>query len=222
MANQQQPPCQPCQRSRAECIFSNRSNPGTPGPGAGDLSLSDILSTPVQGIQTSQQPATALPSPAAILYPDEHHQHHLGPPILPSPFRVPVADGPVGDEQQWDASAAAPPMDAVLRAQSPRTQISRSLEDMPGYWYQLGGASCDADPWLLRHCQFDDFGFRRFFRIHFQNAGGVPTPQLIPVQFIVTEKHEPNVKAEADRSRALWDDLARLVPVPRGQRLLQL
>ncbi|KAJ3539112.1 hypothetical protein NM208_g5620 [Fusarium decemcellulare] len=201
--NGQQPPCQPCQRTSASCIFSDRSNRES------EVGFTVLPPTPNQETHTP----TAAPLPnSPVLQP--HHS------ILPKAFPVPVNE-PISQTEQW-STAAPTPINTVIPTQSPLTQISQSLEDMQGHRYQLCGASSDADPWLLRHCKFDDYGFQRFFKVHFRNAGGVPTRELIPAHFVVTEQDAASIDNGVARDRDLRTELALLVPLNHGQRLLRL
>ncbi|KAJ6447313.1 MMP37-like protein [Purpureocillium lavendulum] len=102
-------------------------------------------------------------------------------------------------------------MDDIFSNQAPPTQISQSLDNVEDHLYQLSGASSDADPWLLRHCKFDDYGVRRLFKVHIRNAGGVPTREKIPAHFLVGERvvydaarHEAGI----DRHHDLRTELA--------------
>lgn len=89
-----------------------------------------------------------------------------------------------GDEQ-W--ASIAPPIALLFLPQSISTQISQSLDKDDGHYCQLFGGSSEADPWLLRHCRYDELGFRRFVGVHFRNVGGVPTRDKIPAHFMVSE-----------------------------------
>jgi hypothetical protein len=149
--------------------------------------------------------------------------HRTEPSILPETFPVPI-DEPIraiDQGKQW-STAVPTPINTILPAQSPLTQISQSLENMQGYHYQLCGVSSDADPWLLRHCKFDDYGFQKFFNVHFRNAGGVPTRELIPAHFVVTQQDATSIENEAAQDQNLRAELAMMVPFNHGQRLLRL
>jgi hypothetical protein len=66
---------------------------------------------------------------------------------------------------------------------------------------------------------------KHFYKVHFRNAGGVPTAQRIPVHFMISSdelaggiKHETRAGVgEATRER-----LNYLVPLEYGRRLLAL
>jgi hypothetical protein len=147
--------------------------------------------------------------------------------MLPDTAAVPEPQPPTaGSIEPWSASPAQ--IDDIFSTPGPSTQISQSLDAMEGHYYQLSGASSDEDPWLLRHCKFDEFGFRRFFKVHIRNAGGVPTREKIPAHFIVSERaiHDGAATLGADvgprHDHDLREELARLVPPNHGQRLLCL
>jgi hypothetical protein len=97
---------------------------------------------------------------------------------------------------------------------------------MQHYSAQLFGSSSESDPWLLRHCKFDDFGIRSFQNTRFRNAGGLPLAQKIPIHLILepNELHE-TAKEETrafDRQIASREDLNRIVPLDCGQKLVKL
>lgn len=106
------------------------------------------------------------------------------------------------------------------------TQFSQSLEAMQDCSAQLFGSSSESDPWLLRHCKFDDFGIRSFQNTRYRTAGGLPLAQKIPIHLIIepNELHE-TAKEETrafDRQIASRADLDRVVPLDCGQRLVAL
>lgn len=118
-----------------------------------------------------------------------------------------------------------PPTTPLFPELSLSTQISQSLDRVDGHYYQLFGGSSEADPWLLRHCRYDELGFRKFLKVHFRNAGGVPTREKIPAHFMVSEDQ----MSEATRSEIrfggdgdLRTELAFYVPTEQGLRLIRL
>lgn len=133
------------------------------------------------------------------------------------------------------ATAAATPVDPVLppspwtqqlisSGRAP-TQFVQSLDQLEGFSAQLFGASAESDPWLLRHCSFDDAGVKCFYKVHFRNAGGVPVPLRIPVHFMIAAddlaagaKDETCVAAGGSTR----EELNALVPHEYGQRLVGL
>ncbi|KAI9148430.1 riboflavin transporter MCH5 [Paramyrothecium foliicola] len=66
---------------------------------------------------------------------------------------------------------------------------------------------------------FDEYGFQKFFKIDFRNAGGVPTRDKIPAHFAVREH---NVETSNVQDGHGWAELASLVPLSHGGRLLRL
>ncbi|PCD23943.1 hypothetical protein AU210_015457 [Fusarium oxysporum f. sp. radicis-cucumerinum] len=101
-------------------------------------------------------------------------------------------------------------------AATTQLQFSKSLDDINGQTSILLGASSESDPWLLRHCQFDEYGLRSFYGLQFRNIGGVPNRQKIPVHFIVRQDETDMVDASL-RAR-----LNELIPVSWGLRLIRL
>ena len=83
------------------------------------------------------------------------------------------------------------------------------------------GTSSESDPWLLRHCQFDESGLRSFYGLQFRNIGGVPNRQKIPVHFILTPKHKDQAEG-IGRETSLRHRLNSLIPVSWGICLIKL
>ena len=107
----------------------------------------------------------------------------------------------------------------------PTPQAIQTLDGLQGFSYQVIGASGESDPWLLRHCKFDERGFLLFHQVHFRNAGGVPLDDKIPVHFLVTADHlyEPaKQETKYAQRNTLRDELDSLVPLECGQRLVSL
>lgn len=106
------------------------------------------------------------------------------------------------------------------------TQFVQSLDQREGFSVQLFGASAESDPWLLRHCSFDDAGVKSLYKVHFRNAGGVPVPLRIPVHFMIAaDDLSADSKLEtraADASIYRREHLNSLVPAEQGQRLVGL
>ncbi|OKL61816.1 hypothetical protein UA08_03028 [Talaromyces atroroseus] len=107
-------------------------------------------------------------------------------------------------------------------------QHIRSLDQIKDSTAQLFGISAESDPWLLRHCKYDENGIHSLHRIHFRNVGGVPVEGLVPVHFLVTDDllFRPAKIATAIRSEANVEDLRHvldeLVPPKYGWRLILL
>lgn len=107
----------------------------------------------------------------------------------------------------------------------PTPQAIQTLDYLKGVSSQLIGASGESDPWLLRHCKFDEHGFLLFHQVHFRNAGGVPREEKIPVHFLVTGDELYDAAKETTRYPNIGsrrDELNSLVPLECGQRLVSL
>ncbi|UNI24521.1 hypothetical protein JDV02_010258 [Purpureocillium takamizusanense] len=107
----------------------------------------------------------------------------------------------------------------------PSTQLSQSLDQIQGHAAVLLGGSSESDPWLLRHCRFDELGLRTFHKLHFRHAGGVPTGDKIPVHFLVSSDELCESAAGETRlagERELREELDMLVPPAYGMRLIRL
>lgn len=106
------------------------------------------------------------------------------------------------------------------------TQLSQTMDGIDGHSIMLLGASSESDPWLLRHCHFDQLGLRSVHKMYFRNAGGVPTTDKIPIHFIVSDnkylKHPllPMYNAMSAGDARL--QLNQLVQPTYGVRLISL
>ncbi|KAG9252292.1 fungal-specific transcription factor domain-containing protein [Emericellopsis atlantica] len=102
-------------------------------------------------------------------------------------------------------------------------QYVRSFEQMEAATAQLCGMSAELDPWLLRHCKFDEYGMRGLQNITCRNVGGVPVQGLVPVHFIVTDnsliQQDEHRSSDESRRRRMLEDL---VPMSHGVRLISL
>lgn len=148
------------------------------------------------------QPLSHPPSQAS--HPPSHSSH---PPVVTDP----VLNSPWA--QQLISSGRAP------------TQFVQSLDHLEGFSAQLFGTSAESDPWLLRHCSFDDAGVKGFYKVHYRNAGGVPTPLKIPVHFMIAaDDLSAGAKLETcvAAGRPSREELNCLVPPDYGQRLIGL
>ncbi|GAB1737061.1 hypothetical protein NU219Hw_g421t1 [Hortaea werneckii] len=105
-------------------------------------------------------------------------------------------------------------------------QISQSLEGLQGCSAHLFGTSSESDPWLWRHCKFDDFGMRFLHHSRIRNAGGVPLAQKIPVHFNIESIHLHESARKETNVRESWihtrDELNCVVPLEYGARLVVL
>lgn len=118
------------------------------------------------------------------------------------------------------------PYPAYRFQQRPAAQAIQSLDQLEGFSSQLIGASGESDPWLLRHCKFDDHGFLPFHQVHFRHVGGVPLDEKIPVHFLVTANQlydSTKVKTKlVKRTSDIRDELNDLVPLEFGPRIVAL
>lgn len=199
------PPCHRCRHNPEGCTFST-TEPSFSQPASLHASPS-LQTSPVLPPQTQVQ-VQQLTTPVS----------HTTTPI--PVVDLPPASAAAGSEEPWPFSA-----EQLLSTQYLSTQISQSLDNIQGHHYQLCGASSDQDPWLLRHYRFDEFGFRRFFKVHIRNAGGVPTREKIPAHFVVCEDEVAEAAKEETRTvheSSLREELMMLVSASHGVRLIRL
>ncbi|KAF9891763.1 hypothetical protein FE257_003244 [Aspergillus nanangensis] len=214
-------PCIRCRSADLPCTFEN------PPP---KRPRRDSPSWIQQGSHKASPESSAYPD-TSLLSSWEDHPAHPPPSHLTS--RATSVSNPV--HQQFAAPLDdLPPPDGVSPAVSGHllpvgrssTQFVQSLDQLEGFSAQLFGASAESDPWLLRHCSFDDSGVKCFYKVHFRNAGGVPTAERIPVHFMIaadelaaSAKQETSCRTAGEATR---DELNRLVPHEYGQRLVSL
>lgn len=105
-------------------------------------------------------------------------------------------------------------------------QHVRSIETLDHFNVQLCGTSAELDPWLLRHCKFDELGEGSHGKIRLRNVGGVPFENTVPVHFTVVDDgvYEPidsgtNTTTPLDVHR---QELNSLVSLEQGLRLISL
>lgn len=210
-----EPPCQRCQSDGIQCNLPQRSSrrsnrsvtcngSGVSGSAARDVTLPRLQQDPFPPV---------LNHP----YNSPSHEPALDRSTPPSNLESDGRDQPV---EQSEAVLVPDPI--LIR---PLTQISHSLEDAEGSRIIFLGASSSADPWLLRHTIFDQYGFHSFNRLQFRNAGGVPAIGKIPVQFLVTADDFPShavPQAATSEVGIQRTELDRLIPIVQGARMIRL
>lgn len=177
--------------------------------------------------------------PARLHHPQHHHHSHHASVISSS------ADEAVAAPESRDGNntvhgqhatthlpnrgtlthALGTPVLTALHPHRPSTQLSQSLDQIEGHAAVLLGGSSESDPWLLRHCRFDELGLRTFHKLHFRHAGGVPTSDKIPVHFLISS--DELCESAAGETRVAGDkelraELDMLVPPAYGVRLIRL
>ncbi|KAE8153474.1 fungal-specific transcription factor domain-containing protein [Aspergillus avenaceus] len=202
--------CQRCRASGSLCSFG--------GLGVG-YRLPSIL--PEAIALANQHETIGQPVDETLIIPntDDPTRSHSEP-IIPLDPSVDLSSSGLTSRDPLPTSPAA-----FQFLERPPPQTIQTLDHLTGFSYQVVGASGESDPWLLRHCKFDDHGFLTFHQAHFRNAGGVPLDEKIPVHFLVTtdELYESTKAATAiPRSQGLRDELNSLVPLECGQRLIAL
>lgn len=128
---------------------------------------------------------------------------------------------------EFDPVNAPSPASGILLPHRPPTQFVQSIDQLSQGFAQLFGASAESDPWLLRHCRFDDSGMKYFYKVHYRNAGGVPTAQRIPVHFMITADDlsapmKQETRAGGGAGGATREQLDCVVPPEYGRRLVAL
>lgn len=116
------------------------------------------------------------------------------------------------------------PIEPLLQMTTPTTAVQHicSLEQIEGSTAQMCGISAELDPWLLRHCKYDDFGMCRLHGTLIRNVGGVPVTGLVPVHFVVADDYALEPTQGMNNGGQSRHRLDQLVPVIHGQRLYSL
>lgn len=108
----------------------------------------------------------------------------------------------------------------------PGIQHVRSIETLDQFNVQLCGTSAELDPWLLRHCRFDEVGMRPHGKIRIRNVGGVPIDDMVPVHFtVVDDALYDMAESQSGRAHSLHhrrQELDSLVSPNMGLRLIAL
>lgn len=193
--------CAKCQREGIKCSFAGSGRSRKHGP------IPTDLNTPTPGASDQDESWTWSQSPV---------------------ISTAVGSTALNNDRPLSAAQPTPPEQNQQSDIQFNTQFSQSLErlQLEGYSAQLFGSSSECDPWLLRHCKFDDFGTRSFQSTHFRNAGGVPLADKIPIHLSIepTELSE-SARAETrayDQQIASREELNHIVPLECGQRLIAL
>ncbi|KGO48660.1 Transcription factor, fungi [Penicillium expansum] len=117
---------------------------------------------------------------------------------------------------------------AITSPASQPVQRIRSLDLIEGSITQFYGMSSESDPWLLRHCRYDEYGMHGLHRTRIRNVGGVPIEGLVPVHFLETEKELMLPKGSEMDNRPQKDQMQDqnqldvMVSPAHGKRLLCL
>lgn len=219
------PPCDQCRRKKLRCEAQGTKSCRRCEATATQCSFRIVSSRrsvlPVLRPSTEHETAAILPESTSV--PNENDDTST----LPEASNFTTLD-PALDAQLNEASVAEfflPSQPEYHIPERPTPQAIQTLDQLKGFSSQVIGASGESDPWLLRHCKFDEHGFLPFHQVHFRNAGGVPLEEKIPVHFLVTadqlyeQAKEETRFTPRDRVR---EELNTLVPLDCGQRLVSL
>jgi hypothetical protein len=142
-------------------------------------------------------------------------------PYAPRPPTHDVWPAHIDDMPQHENIALVSPL-----LHNPGIQHVRSIETLDQFNVQLCGTSAELDPWLLRHCKFDDVGMRSHGKIRIRTVGGVPIDDLVPVHFTVVDDSFYDTKTSRAEPMIISDhrrqDLNALVSPETGLRLISL
>ncbi|KAL2812761.1 hypothetical protein BJX63DRAFT_443365 [Aspergillus granulosus] len=206
------PPCDRCRQKKLRCetngqVACQRCQAGGASCSFNRLHGSPALPPVVFG--PVAQPAYEQNT----VTPDYNTQSPI-PTIEPDPIAPPPVSYLPDDPFTYQLSERAAPQQAI-----------QTLDLLPDMCAHVIGTSGESDPFLLRHCKFDDYGLLRFQHVRFRNAGGVPLAEKIPVHFLVTDVpiyESCKASTRVIRESSPRDILDALIPVEHGQRLIAL
>ncbi|KZL73296.1 fungal specific transcription factor domain protein [Colletotrichum tofieldiae] len=206
-----QPSCQRCQRSKVDCTFISKARRRTSAKtlAHAETGGEDSLSATGRTELSSLARASLLDTSSTHETPAFEGQHHFQQNEVQEPSTYVLKNPPF----------------TRLAQDRPATQISQSLDQLPGCSMMLLGGSSGLDPWLLRHFRFDELGLQSFYKYHIRNAGGVPTFDKIPVHFILTSDEltaTTSVESKLYDMGDLRHQLELLIPPYIGARLIRL
>jgi hypothetical protein len=205
-------PCQSCLRSHSDCTFKSQLTRRKQQQQQQQQQQSTVVSSasPVS-LEVAHQSTAALSEAELVLDLDGSHASHdlnqtQG--CRPSALSSQHLSSPSNREyDNGDNFSTFPVFTGVSTALT--VQYIRSVDREEGSAAQLLGTSAECDPWLLRHCKYDDYGMYNVPGARFRNVGGVPVERLVPVQFLAVDdilrqraKEETAVAPEQDQ-RAL-------------------
>lgn len=200
-------PCQRCRAAKLDCTFAK--------PPPKRARLSESLSFDVPSVDEFPVPS----------HEEDIFARQRSPEFQRSTPAGSVSVEPHFPALEFDQVNAPSPGSGILLPHRPPTQFVQSIDQLGHGFAQLFGASAESDPWLLRHCRFDDSGMKHLYKVHYRNAGGVPTAQRIPVHFMITaDELSTPIKQEtrAGVGEASREQLDCLVPPEYGRRLIAL
>lgn len=218
------PPCSQCRQKKLRCESRNGGICQRCRDTGTNCSFNDLISRPLPSSRTNPIPGrqeTSTPSQitATTYIPTDAT---FGGQIATNP---PFSESHLAETEGEEFIIPSP--STYDFPERPLPQAIQTLDQLKGFSYQLIGASGESDPWLLRHCKFDEHGFLLVHQVHFRNAGGVPLDEKIPVHFLVTDDQlygpaKAETRIAPDESHPLRETLNTLVPLECGQRLVSL
>ncbi|KAJ5578634.1 transcriptional regulator family: Fungal Specific TF [Penicillium hispanicum] len=235
------PPCKSCFHADKECTFNLRP---TPNHRSTRTERQGIIAQEAQNLERSTLPVSPRSTQSCVEPLDQ-----TGRKLYYDRIQSWATRGSQNEEQHLPADLVSHAVsNEVLDVYTPspdpglsqqlgfigdntnphRVQRVRSLDLIEGSIAQFYGMSAESDPWLLRHCRYDEYGMRSVNRTHYRNVGGVPVEGLVPVHFLEVEENLLRPATSSLDTRILGDlesDQAQLndiVSPAHGIRLLAL
>ncbi|KAI1451289.1 fungal-specific transcription factor domain-containing protein [Annulohypoxylon moriforme] len=231
--------CRSCLNAEEQCVFSNRRL-------SQKQARSDAETRQRHSVNTSTDYSPAPPtlptlptlsaselslSPAHLDIPtrinDPFIQSHSTPATLPEnnsdshEVAIRSFDQAQDTNSILDFSAASTPMPLFQHVNSLEPPFTRSI-------VQLCGTSSDMDPWLLRHCRYDEKGIRSLYKLQIRSVGGVPVEGVVPVHFTIVDENLHHalppevVSSEQNSLTRLNQELKSIVEPDLGRKLISL
>ncbi|KAL3456268.1 hypothetical protein BJX64DRAFT_281500 [Aspergillus heterothallicus] len=202
------PPCDRCRQKKLRCETNGQIACQRCQAGGASCSFNRLQ------VQGSPAGAAGAFSPVAQVPFDNPVTESAIPTIEPDPITAESVPYLSDDPFAYRFSERATPQQAI-----------QTLDLLPGMCAHVMGNSGESDPFLLRHCKFDDYGLLHFQHVRFRNAGGVPLAEKIPVHFLVTDAsvyESAKASTRVARQSSPRDVLNSLIPIDHGQRLIAL
>lgn len=236
-----EPPCERCKAARVDCTFVLAVEPRSNKVKKQELDLGrEMLNW--DAIAASE----GFPNSSLDRYGDFAPEISAGEDAMEDVLSQVYNEDPSANDDQsrnYHSEDAEHPLDlspasSIKASSSPQgigsetsqrethAATSHSLDEMQDFTAQLFGISAESDPWLLRHCRFDEHGVRRFYKVHFRNVADVSEPEQVPVHFMIASNDlVEGFKGDTALSPPEHDsriELENLIPTEDGRRLFKL
>lgn len=238
-----EPPCERCKAARVDCTFVLAVEPRSNKVKRQDLDLGremlnwDAIAAS-EGFPDSSldrygdfAPKTSAGEDAMedVLSPQVYHEEDPTTEDKPSNgiHSVDIGGAPdLSPASSINQNSSPQGVGSETYQREDHASTNHSLDEMQDFTAKLFGISAESDPWLLRHCRFDEHGLRRFYKVHFRNVADISEPEQVPVHFMIASNDlVEGFKSDTAPSSSEHDlrtELENLIPTEDGRRLFKL